>query len=344
MPGSIEPTWRATFRWGSGLSSELYSSSATCMTARLRLPLLFAGVRGAFFRSVPCPLCLLELKTPVPKLAQGTEACLPGDDVGPESRAGIASFAKSRPRSAATSDSGSHSPTSAQLMRSVRPVFFVVLPLLVVLDEVVRFAAAADDSGWWPSEFGSSSLLGHYSSEGVPRLLHGSNRTSPGAWVLSSVFVLRWVQKTRSIDSLGAFKDHHMRTCLLFVIRIISASRKGSSEVTRSKCVPCVVASTSIRYPNPRDKILSMPASRFARVDSVSYIQETCLWVCHGILSIPAGSGLLGRTSDGRSTQRWTERGPARAAGAVLAYMVHLCGPLGLTYDYFSRGRAPQPQ
>ena len=111
MPASIAPTWRATFCWGSGLSSELYGSSASCMTARLRLPLLFAGVRGAFFRSVPCPLCLLELKTRVSKLAQGTEACLPGDDVGPESGAGIAPFAKSRPRSAATSDSGSDSPS-----------------------------------------------------------------------------------------------------------------------------------------------------------------------------------------------------------------------------------------
>jgi len=63
MPASIARTWRAAFRWGSGLSSELYGLSASCMTARLRLPLLFAGVRGAFFRSVPCPLCLLQLKT-----------------------------------------------------------------------------------------------------------------------------------------------------------------------------------------------------------------------------------------------------------------------------------------
>ena len=131
------------------------------MTTRLLLPLLCAGVRGAFFRSVACPLCLLELKTRVPKLPQGTEACLPGEDVGPESGAAIAPFAKLRPRSAETSDSGSDSPTSAQLMQCVRPVFFVVLPLLVVLYQLVRFVATADDSGWWPSQFGSSSLLGH---------------------------------------------------------------------------------------------------------------------------------------------------------------------------------------
>jgi len=71
--------------------------------------------------------CLLDLKTPVTKLAQGTEACVP-------------------------EDYGSDLPTYAQLMRCVRRVFFVVLPLLVVLVEVVRFAAAAHDSGWWPSE------------------------------------------------------------------------------------------------------------------------------------------------------------------------------------------------
>jgi len=59
----------------------------------------------------------------VPQLARGTEACVP-------------------------EDSGSDSPTSAQLMRCVRLVFFVVLPLLVVLDEVVGSAAAVDDSGW----------------------------------------------------------------------------------------------------------------------------------------------------------------------------------------------------
>jgi len=122
------------------------------MTAKWRLLLLFAGVRGAFFRSVACPLCLLELKIRVPKLAQGTEACLPGDDVGPESRGGIAQFAKSRPRSAATLDSGSDAPMSAQVIRCVCTVLFVVLQLLGVLNEVVRFAAAVDDSGWWPSE------------------------------------------------------------------------------------------------------------------------------------------------------------------------------------------------
>jgi len=243
------------------------------MTARLRLPLLFAGVRGAFFRSGACPLCLLELKTRMPKLAQGTEACLPGDDVGPDSAAGIVQFAKSRPGSAATSDPRPDWPMSAQLLRCVRAVLFVVLPLQVVVDKVVRFAAAADDSGWWPSEFGSSSLLGHSLSEGVPRLSRGSNRVSAGAGLLSSVLWLRWAQKSRSIGSVGGFNDHHMRTCLLFVIQIISASGNGSSGLSRSKRVPCPVAPMSIQYTNPGDKILSMPASRFTRVGLVSSIQ-----------------------------------------------------------------------
>ena len=39
MPASIPPTWRATCHWGSGLSSVLYGSSASCMTTRLPLPL-----------------------------------------------------------------------------------------------------------------------------------------------------------------------------------------------------------------------------------------------------------------------------------------------------------------
>jgi len=50
-------------------------------------------------------------------------------------------------------------------MRCVHILIFVVFPLLVVLDEVVRFAAAADDSSWWPSELGPSSLLADPPSE-----------------------------------------------------------------------------------------------------------------------------------------------------------------------------------
>jgi len=76
MPASIAPTWRATFLWGPGLPSGPYGSSASCMTSRLRLPLLLAGIRDAFFRSVSRSSCLLDLKTRVPKLARGTEACV----------------------------------------------------------------------------------------------------------------------------------------------------------------------------------------------------------------------------------------------------------------------------
>jgi len=110
------------------------------MTARLRLPLLLAEVEDAFFRSVSYSPCLLDLKTPVLKLARVTKACL-------------------------LEDSGSDWPISAELMRCIRLVFFVVLPLLVVLDKVVGFAAIADDSGWWPSELCPSSLLADPSSE-----------------------------------------------------------------------------------------------------------------------------------------------------------------------------------
>jgi len=151
-------------------------------------------------------------------------------------------------------------------MRCVRPVFFVVLPLLVVLVEVVRFAAAADDSGWWPSEVCPSSLPADLLSEasgGGPRLSRGANLISPGGGVLSSVSFLRWQQKSRSINSLGGFKDDDTRTSRLFVIRIISASGSGSSRSSYSRCVPCLVAQLSIRNPTPGAIVLSMSASRF---------------------------------------------------------------------------------
>jgi len=251
MPALIAPTWRATFLWGSGLPSKPYGSSASCLTTRLHLPLLLAGVRDAFLRSVSHSPCLLDLKTQVPRLARGTEACVP-------------------------ENSGSDSPTSAQLMQCVRLVLFVVFPLLVVLDKVVRFAAAADHSGWWRSELCPSSLPADPSSEasrGGPLLSRGANLISPGGGVLSSVSVLQWQQKGRSMGSLGGFKDHRMRRGQLFVIRIISASGSGSSGSACSRRVTCLVAPISIRNPTPGAMVLSMPASRFGNVGLVSSIQ-----------------------------------------------------------------------
>ena len=248
MPASLAPTWRAIFLWGPGLSSEPYGSSASCMTARLHLPLLLAGVRDAFFRSLSRSPCLLDLKTRVPKLARGTEAWVP-------------------------EDSGSDSPTSAQLMRCVRSVFFVVLPLLVVLVELVQFAAVADDPGWWPSELCPSPLPADQSSEasgGGPRLSRGANLISPGGGVLSSVSFLRWQQKSTSMGSLGGFKAHHMRTSRVFGIRILWASGSSSSGSSCSRRVPCLVVPINIRNPTPGAMVLSMPASSFGEVGSVS--------------------------------------------------------------------------
>jgi len=221
------------------------------MTARLHLTQLLAGVRDAFFRSFSRSPCLLDLKSRVPKLARGTEACVPEDP-------------------------GSDSPTFAPLMRCVRPVFFVVLTVLVVLVEVVDFVAAADDSGWWLSELWASSLAADPSSEasgGGPQLSGGANLILPGGGVLSSVSCLRWKQKCRSLRLLGGFKDHHMWTSQLFVIRIISASGTGSSGSSCSRCVPCLVAPISIQNPTPGAMVLSMPASRFGKLSSVSSIQ-----------------------------------------------------------------------
>jgi len=160
-------------------------------------------------------------------------------------------------------------------MRCVCPVFFVVLPFLVVLVEVVHFAAAVDDSGWWPSELSPSSLPADPSSEasgGGPRLSRGANLISPGGGVQSSVSFLQWQQKSRSIGSGGGFKDHHMRTSWLFAIRIISASGSGSSGLSCSRRVPGLVVPISIRNPTPSAMVLSMSASRFGKVCSVSSI------------------------------------------------------------------------
>jgi len=89
---------------------------------------------------------------------------------------------------------------------------------MVVQDKVLGFADTADGSEWYPSEFGSASLVGHCCSEGVPRFSRMSNPRGPGARVLSCVVVLPLTQQSRCIGSLGGFMDHHMRTCLLFVI------------------------------------------------------------------------------------------------------------------------------
>ena len=160
----------------------------------------------------------------MPQLARGTEACVP-------------------------EDSGSDLPMSAQLMRCVRLVFFVVIPLLVVLDEVVGSAAAVDDSGWWPSQLSLSLLPADLLSEvsgGGLRLSRGANLILPGGGVQSSVLFLQSQQKSRSIGSLGGFKDRHMWTSRLFVIRIILASCSGFSGLSCSRYVPSLIAPISI--------------------------------------------------------------------------------------------------
>jgi len=77
--------------------------------------------------------------------------------------------------------------------------------------------------------------------------------------VLSSVLVLQWPYKSRSIGLLGSFKDHHMGTFLQFVIQIIAARGSSFSGSSHSKRLPYPIAPTSIQYPNLHDKILSMP-------------------------------------------------------------------------------------
>ena len=52
------------------------------------------------------------------------------------------------------SDSGSS--TSTGLLRTLCPVFPMLLPVFLVLNLLILFAAAADDSGWWLSSSDSS--------------------------------------------------------------------------------------------------------------------------------------------------------------------------------------------
>jgi len=91
--------------------------------------------------------------------------------------------------------------------------------------------------------------------------------------VLSSVSSHPWQQKSRSIGSLGGFKDDHMRTSQLFVIRIISASGSGSAGLSGSRGVLCLLAPLSIRNPTLGAMLVSIPASRFGKGGSVGSIQ-----------------------------------------------------------------------
>jgi len=49
-------------------------------------------------------------------------------------------------------ESGSGSSTSAGLLCTLYAVFRMLLPVFLVLNLVILLAAAADNSGWWPSE------------------------------------------------------------------------------------------------------------------------------------------------------------------------------------------------
>ena len=123
-------------------------------------------------------------------------------------------------------ESGSGSLTSAGPLRTLSPVFRMLLLVFLVLNLVILFAAAADDSGWWSCESDASR-----STDGLrdwPRLSRGPKFMAPRGGVPSSPQV-RWPQKSRSIASLGESIDHNMRTCLLFPIKIISATGSGSS-------------------------------------------------------------------------------------------------------------------
>jgi len=70
--------------------------------------------------------------------------------VKPESKARTTLVAKLR------LESGSGSSMFARPLHTHCPVFCILLLVFLELNLVILFAAAADDSGWWPSESDSS--------------------------------------------------------------------------------------------------------------------------------------------------------------------------------------------
>ena len=144
-------TPQATFLGGSAASAGLFGSSASAMAARVHWPLLLTALhvdsQNTFCRSVSLPLCRLDLKAGMPKSAGGAESCLLGDSMKLKSKACTTLVAELR------LESGSGSLTSAGPLRTLRLVFRMLLPVVMVLNLVmILFAAAADDLGWWPSE------------------------------------------------------------------------------------------------------------------------------------------------------------------------------------------------
>jgi len=86
----------------------------------------------------------------MPMSVGGAEGCLLADGVKLESMACTTLVA------ALQFESGSGSSTSAGPLHTLYPVFGMLLLGLLVLNLVIHFAAAADGSGWWPSESDSS--------------------------------------------------------------------------------------------------------------------------------------------------------------------------------------------
>ena len=72
----------------------------------------------------------------------GAEVCLLEDGVKPESKARTTLVAELQ------FESASGSSMSATPLRTLCPVFHMLLPVFLVLNLVILVVAAADDSGW----------------------------------------------------------------------------------------------------------------------------------------------------------------------------------------------------
>ena len=86
----------------------------------------------------------------MPKSVEGAEGCLLEDGVKPESKAGTTLVAELR----FECGSGSFMSTAPLPTRCL--VFGMLLAVFLVLNQVILFAAAADDWGGWPSKSNSS--------------------------------------------------------------------------------------------------------------------------------------------------------------------------------------------
>ena len=149
-----------------------------------------------------------------------------------------------------------------------------------------RPAAGADDSGWWPSEFSSSSLPGHFSTETVPRLLRESNWRLPGAEILSSVLLLRLAHKSGRICSLCGFPEY-AEMPLICDLDHFSKCQRLLRIVSKQTCaLSCCTNEHTISESTRQD---SVTAGKQVRKGVLSYLHPVNMFVSFPLDSVHPG-------------------------------------------------------